>query len=209
MSFKQRKMSKTGFLELVIGPMFSGKTSTILELERMYNLSNLKTCVINYAEDTRYSDEYLSTHDKVMIPCVNSLTISGVLTKNVIDEHDVFLINEGQFFADLYDSVVELVEEHGKIVHVCGLDGDFKRNGFVEIIKLIPLADKITKKTAICMSCKDGTPALFCHRISKETEVKVIGSDNYIPVCRKCYLELHKKSRVSSGSFDIDDTSDF
>ena len=209
MSFKQTKMSKTGFLELVIGPMFSGKTSTILELERMYNLSNLNTCVINYAEDTRYSDEYLSTHDKVMIPCINSLTISGVLTKSVVDENDVFLINEGQFFPDLYEAVIGLVEEHGKIVHVCGLDGDFQRNGFEEIMKLIPLADKITKKTAICMSCKDGTPALFSHRISKETEVKVIGSDNYMPVCRKCYLELNRKTTVSSSSFDIGETSDF
>lgn len=190
-------MAKQGHLELIIGPMFSGKTSTLVELHRMYKLSSLNTCVINYAEDTRYGENTdMYTHDKKSIPCISTLTLSGVLTPEVVEIYDVFLINEGQFFPDIYDCVKELVETHNKIVHVCGLDGDFKRNMFEELMKLVPICDNITKKTAICMKCKNGTKALFSHRISDEDAVKVIGSDNYIPVCRKCYIELNRKKTI-------------
>lgn len=196
MYFKQN-MAKEGYLELIIGPMFSGKTSSLVDLWRMYELSSLNTCVINYAEDTRYGDASdMYTHDKKSIPCISTLTIAGVLTPEVIGMYDVFLINEGQFFDDIYTCVKELVEEHNKIVHVCGLDGDFKRNGFSELLRLIPICNNIVKKSAICMKCKNGTRALFSHRVSKEDAVKVIGSDNYIPVCRSCYLELNKKKTI-------------
>ena len=76
-----------------------------------------------------------------------------------------------------------------KHIYVCGLDGDSKRNKFGQILDLIPLSDKVTKLTAICGICKDGTPAIFSLRCSKELEQKVIGTDNYIPVCRNCYIK--------------------
>jgi thymidine kinase len=127
-----------------------------------------------------------------MVPCTNSLTIKEIMTPETLKSYSVFLINEGQFFPDLKDCVMDLVETHNKIVYVCGLDGDFKRNGFSQIMELIPLADSIVKKRSICKSCEDGTPALFSHRITNETAVKVIGADNYIPLCRKCYIEHTK-----------------
>ena len=181
-----------GYLELIIGPMFSGKTSEILSLTKQYTLSKMSPCVINYSEDTRYHDRMLSTHDKNMIPCINTLHLRDILTTDNIQKYSVFLINEGQFFPDLYESVLSLVDKHHKIVHVCGLDGDFQRNEFGQLLKLIPICDNIIKKTAICSVCEDGTKALFSHRLSKETEIKVIGSSNYIPVCRKCYMKLNK-----------------
>jgi len=183
---------KEGYLELIIGPMFSGKTTYILSLYKQYQLSNMRTCVINYADDKRYDDTMLSTHDKVMIKCSNTLSLKGFLTDDIIRDYDVFLINEGQFFEDVYESVVELVDTHRKMVHVCGLDGDFNRNTFGTLLKLIPLCDKITKKKAICANCANGTKALFSHRLTNEQSVKVIGSSNYIPLCRSCYL--HEKS---------------
>lgn len=182
-------MKNKGYLQLIIGPMFSGKTSEIVNLYKQYTLSKMKVCVINYAEDKRYDNDKLSTHDKVMIECLNCINLSDILNEEVINKYNVFLINEGQFFSDLKYNVMNLVEKYNKIVHVCGLDGDFKRNGFSEIMNLIPLADNILKKTSICMKCEDGTRALFSHRISKETDIKVIGSSNYIPLCRKCYIE--------------------
>jgi thymidine kinase len=185
-------LDNTGYLELIIGPMFSGKTSTIINLDKQYRFSKLKVCIINYAEDKRYDDSKLSTHDKVKVDCLNSLELKTILTENIINDHSVFLINEGQFFPDLYDYVTLLVEKYNKIVHVCGLDGDFKRDGFPQIMKLIPLADNIQKKYSFCMKCKNGKKALFSHRVSNETAIKVIGSDNYIPLCRKCYLDENK-----------------
>ena len=188
---KRQTINKIGTLTLIIGPMYSGKTSTILDLYRKYGFSKISTMVINYAEDTRYDNTKLSTHDKIMIPCVNTIHLREVITDDILDEYDVFLINEGQFFSDLKECVMELVERYCKTVYVCGLDGDFKRNGFSQIIDLIPLCDEVIKKFSICKGCEDGTKALFSHRISNETEIKVIGSSNYIPLCRKCYIKYN------------------
>ena len=75
----------------------------------------------------------------------------------------------------------------GKKIYVGGLDGDFERKKFGQILDLIPLSDKVTKLTSLCSICKDGTPGIFSKRITTETEQTVVGSDNYIPVCRTCY----------------------
>ena len=191
MILSKQIINKTGSLTLIIGPMYSGKTSSILDLYRKYGFSKINTLVVNFEEDKRYHESMMSTHDKTMIPCINVLNIRDIMTPENISNNQVFLINEGQFFNDLHECVIELVETHNKTVYVCGLDGDFKRNGFEQIISLIPLADEIVKKYSICKGCEDGTRALFSHRITNETEVKVIGSDNYIPLCRTCYLRYN------------------
>jgi thymidine kinase len=72
---------------------------------------------------------------------------------------------------------------------VSGLDGDFERKKFGQILDLIPLCDKVTKMTSLCSLCKNGTPGLFSMRLTKEKEQMLIGSTNYIPVCRVCYEE--------------------
>ena len=99
---------------------------------------------------------------------------------------EVILINEGQFFTDLYEVVDDMLQK-GKKIYVCGLDGDFKRNRFGQILDLIPLCDKVTKLTSLCSICKNGTPGIFSKRITTEKEQTIVGSDNYIPVCRMCY----------------------
>ena len=192
----------SGYLELIIGPMFSGKTSELISLSKQYTLSKMNTCVINNSSDTRYHKTLLSTHDKLMIPCINTNNICDALTPSVIQNHSVFLINEGQFFTDLYESVISLVETHHKIVHVCGLDGDFKRAEFGQLLKLIPMCDNIVKKTAICSRCEDGTKGLFSHRIGNETSIKIIGSSGYMSVCRNCYLKLNTTKQDSITDTD-------
>jgi thymidine kinase len=182
-----------GYLQLIIGPMYSGKTTAIMEIKKQYDLCDISSCVVNYAEDTRYSNTMLCTHDKKEIQCKNVLSLRFLLDRHILDTFNVFFINEGQFFPDLYEVVKLLVEEYNKVVYVCGLDGDFKRNGFEQMMKLIPFADDIVKKYSLCVDCKNGTKALFSFRKTQETEVKVIGSDNYIPLCRKCYLSHTKK----------------
>ena len=177
-----------GYLEIILGPMFSGKTSRLLNIYKKCLSEDIKCYVINYSEDKRYSENRLSTHNKKMIECNNCLLIKELLKKDIIDNNEVFLINEGQFFNDIYEAVHLLVDVYDKEVYVCGLDGDFKRNMFGDILRLIPICDKVTKLSAICESCGDN--AIFTKRLTKESEQKVIGSDNYIPVCRKCYLKL-------------------
>ena len=198
-------MDKQGYLELIIGPMFSGKTTYLLSLHKQYELSSMNTCVINYSEDKRYHSSMLSTHDKNMIECNNTLSLGSFLTEDIIHHNDVFLINEGQFFDDIFECTVDLVEKYNKIVHIAGLDGDFKRNTFGSLLNLIPLCNKVTKKTAICSSCANGTKALFSHRLSNEQSVKVIGSSNYLPLCRKCYLKHRRTSDNFSKNIEIFD----
>jgi thymidine kinase len=174
-----------GYLELILGPMFSGKTTRIIDIYNSQYAANKNIKVINYTGDTRYHDSMLSTHDKVMIPCVFANKIKDVCQSDNIHTYDIILINEGQFFPDLYESVCELVEIHKKHVYICGLDGDFKRDKFGKMLDLIPLCDKVTKLSAICVNCK--RPAIFSKRLTKEEQQIVIGSNNYEPMCRECY----------------------
>ena len=108
------------------------------------------------------------------------------LDQNKIGPSEVILINEGQFFEDLYDVVIDMLR-FNKRVYVCGLDSDFERKKFGQILDLIPLCDKVNKLTSLCSQCKDGTPGIFSMRLTNETEQTIVGSDSYIPVCRKCY----------------------
>jgi thymidine kinase len=191
----------SSYLEIILGPMFSGKTSRLVEIYKQCKFCNISVTVINHSIDNRYDDMLLSTHDKVKIPCIKTETLKSIWTNtnnygslnkediifHTIKSANVILINEGQFFPDLYEVVVDMLE-NGKQVYVCGLDGDFERKKFGQILDIIPLCDKVTKLTSLCSLCKDGTPGIFSLRLSNEKEQTIVGSENYIPVCRSCYI---------------------
>ena len=204
-----------GYLEIILGSMYSGKSTRIVEIYNQCKLCNIPVIVINHTIDTRYDTDYdndiLSTHDKVKIPCMKIERLMDlcfelsdidvyqdispkikdkfkIITSKVILVSEVILINEGQFFPDL-EKFVKLLLNHGKKVYVCGLDGDFERKKFGQILDLIPYCDKVTKMTSLCSICKNGTPGIFSMRLTHETDQTVVGSDNYIPVCRSCYVK--------------------
>ena len=197
---------RDAYLELIIGPMYAGKTSKIIDIYKQCQFCNIPVVVINHSLDTRYDNTMLSTHDKIMIPCIKTNKLieiydfknkTHIETENVVNddnyalkrkvaEADVVLINEGQFFEDLCECVEDMLKK-GKKIYIAGLDGDFERKKFGQIIDLIPLCDKITKLTSLCSMCKNGTLGIFSKRLTNEKIQTVIGSDNYIPVCRKCY----------------------
>jgi thymidine kinase len=199
-------MSQThpnGYLELIIGPMYSSKTTRLVEIYKQCNFCDISVAVINHCIDNRYDDELLSTHDKIQIPCMkaerlfdvwldhvnmeeNLALIPRIKDKFKVATSEVILINEGQFFPDL-EAFVKCLLKENKQVYVCGLDGDFERKKFGQILDLIPLCDKVTKLTTLCSLCKNGTKAIFSMRLTCEKEQTIVGSDNYIPVCRKCY----------------------
>jgi len=177
--------NSSGYLELIIGPMYSGKTSTLLEIYKKCTFCSIPVVIINHCIDKRYHDTMVSSHDKEMAPCLQANKLADVWTTDLYSK-EVILINEGQFFSDLYEVVVDMIK-HNKKVYICGLDGDFERKKFGSILDLIPLCDKVQKLTSICSICRDGTPAIFSMRLTSEKEQTIVGSDNYIPVCRKCY----------------------
>ena len=193
--------STTGYLELFIGSMYSGKTSKLLETYKQCKFCNIPVTIINHTIDIRYHNTMVSTHDQVMAPCLQACELNDIWTDNgykksgekkdlwancAVRDSEVILINEGQFFPDLYDVVVDMLA-HNKKIYICGLDGDFERKKFGQILDLIPLCDKVTKLTSLCSQCKNGTPGIFSMRLTNETAQTIVGSDNYIPVCRKCY----------------------
>ena len=188
--------SKTaGYLEIILGPMWSGKTSALLKIYRQYSFCKSQICVINYEADVRYSRTMLSTHDKEMIPCILGFSMEEIMKthKDEIENSDVILINEGQFFNDIVPFAIKMVEEEGKKVYICGLDGDFKRNKIGNLLDLIPMCDKMTKLHALCSMCKDGTLAPFTLRNTFDTEQVLIGNDIYMPLCRSCYNAQTKR----------------
>ena len=175
-----------GYLEIALGPMFASKTSWLIAKYKQYTVYTNKILVVNFYADTRYSETALTTHDKVMIPCVQTDKLSSVDID--YEKVDIILINEGQFFDDIVPWVKNLVDKHQKQVYICGLDGDFKRERFGNLLDLVPMCDKVTKLTALCGFCKDGTRAIFTYRTSASNEQFLIGEkDSYVPLCRKCY----------------------
>ena len=189
-----------GYLELILGPMFSGKTSKILDLYKQCEFSNIPVVVINHTSDKRYSESMLSTHDLKMIPCIQASSLCEAMKipdiKNKISDATVILINEGQFFNDLYEWTEMMVETNHKEIYICGLDGDFNRNKFGQILDLIPLCDKVIKLKSLCSMCRNGNKALFSLRVTEEKEQVLIGSDCYKPVCRACYNKYHKNKII-------------
>ena len=195
--------NNSGFLEIIIGPMFSGKTSRLVEIYKQCKFCNISVAVINHSIDNRYDDELMSTHDKVKIPCIKTDKLMDLWIDHINMEEDVqdiprvkdkfkigmsnvILINEGQFFPDL-EEFVKLLLKFDKQIYVSGLDGDFERKKFGQILDLIPLCDKVHKLTSLCSLCKNGNKGIFSMRLTNEKEQTIVGSENYIPVCRECY----------------------
>lgn len=192
--------NRSSYLELIIGSMYSGKTSQLVEIYNQCKFCNISIAVINHSIDTRYDEKLLTTHDQIKIPCIQTTKLNSIWDYKDLDSHfnensdnhlklrksDVILINEGQFFEDLYEVVIDMLKCN-KRIYICGLDSDFERKKFGQILDLIPFCDKVNKLTSLCSQCKDGTPGIFSMRLTSEKQQTLVGSDNYIPVCRKCY----------------------
>jgi thymidine kinase len=185
-------MNECGYLEMFVGPMWSGKTSELLRIHKRYSLCESQIVSINYINDTRYGDNIISSHDNIEIPCKSVRCLSefsdieyDCLTPE-FTKASIILINEAQFFTDIVGWVKSAVDIHNKKIYLCGLDGDFKREQFGELLELIPFCDKITKLHSICGICKT-KDAIFTKRVVSGEEQELIGTDEYIPVCRICY----------------------
>jgi thymidine kinase len=199
-----------GYLKLIIGPMFSSKSSTLLsEINRLKYITD-KILVINSVLDKkRHIDMEINaqglgimkTHDNKTFPAfmlnnLSELNGMGTTTNSFLQSKynyaDIIIIDEAQFYKDLYEFINhELVLSHNnKIFIVAGLSSDFNMNPIGDIIKLVPLADEIVKLSALCVYCKDGTPANFTKLIQSESQdesnnVLVGANDLYSPCCRK------------------------
>lgn len=174
-----------GKLELIIGPMFSGKTSELIRRVNRYKIANKKCIIIKSNKDNRYStDSNLYTHDKINVPAYNVDCLDKI-DKTILSDYDIYGIDEGQFFPDIEQFVNKLLE-NDKTIIISALDATYEMKPFYNICNLIPISEKVKKLNAICMQC--GNKAHFSKRIIKNNNIELIGgNETYIPVCRKCF----------------------
>lgn len=181
-----------GSIHIILGCMYSGKTTYLIAEYQKYKMKGIQCICINHSFDPSSGRQnVLKSHDGKEIPTI-SITDFNELDNSVIESTKVILINEAQFFKNLKDFVVNCAENMDKIVIVSGLDGDYKRDKFGEILDLIPYAEAghITKLPALCEFCHDCVDASFSLRVTQEQDQISVHS-KYVPVCRKHYKETN------------------
>ena len=177
---------KRGWIEVLCGSMFSGKTEELIRRMRRAQIANLKTEIFKPAIDNRYDASNVVSHDENAIlsqPVQHSQNIL-LLAQQV----DVVGIDEAQFFDNGIVNVCEQLALGGTRVIVAGLDMDFTGKPFGPVPQLLAIADYITKLHAICVHC--GNIANYSYRKTKQSGQVVIGEmDIYEPRCRVCYAK--------------------
>lgn len=187
------RSAEVGSIKLIMGCMYSGKTSKLVSEWEKWTSIGVNVVVINYSGDDRYgSDDYMYTHTERKVPCTKTYLL-GDIDESIIENNDVILVNEGQFFPDLKDNVIKWCEQNKKHVVVAGLDSDFERKKFGQMLDLVLVADDVVKVKALCAVCRDGTRGIFTWRKTGGKEQLVIGASNYMAVCRRHYSELSDK----------------
>jgi thymidine kinase len=177
-------------IEIIIGCMFSGKSTELIRRISRYEAIGYKVLVINHELDTR-TDYAIQTHSDIRYSAIKSsrLMTPIFINSNEFNDAKVIGIDEAQFFPDLREFAL-FCEAHDKILIMSGLSGDFMRRPFGHILECIPLCDDVCLLSAMDMRDNDGSSAIFSKRISSTTELTDIGaSDKYIAVSRKNYLQ--------------------
>ena len=181
-------------LEIILGPMFSGKSSYLLSSIRKYREIDWPIYIITSSFDKRYTTETkIVNHNQES--CNADIAVeklSDVSEKKDYLESKVVIIEEAQFYPDLVEFVLEAVELYDKHVIVAGLDGDASRKPFGSLLKLIPYADTIVKLKALCKICNDGTEALFTSKkVHDNATIDIGSSDKYEALCRKHFIAFN------------------
>ncbi len=181
--------SGNGRIELILGPMFAGKSSELIRRVDNYKLAQNDHCsFIKYDKDNRWIIPDISTHDGTRRPAIPSRNLKDFNPEqeNKINVSKVIGIDEGQFFEYLVEFCIENVKK-GKIIIVAALNGTFNKDPWKVITELIPHVDEIVFLTAFCSECKV-EQAPFTRRLCENNEIELIGgSKEYQALCRICY----------------------
>jgi len=197
-------MNDNSKLDIILGPMFSGKTTKILEIMDAFDRENIKYIAVKPEIDDRYIEKnknhYIVSHNLKKRECKVTSNLNDVFQEvqkkktiepNQSDSFQYIIIDEGQFFENLYNFCILCLEKLKINVIVTGLDGDYQRKPIGEILKLLPIANTITKLSSKCHICQK--EAIFTHRLVEDSEQILIGgSDIYVPLCRSHYVEKNK-----------------
>jgi thymidine kinase len=174
-----------GFLHVISGSMFSGKTTELIRICKQYQSIDKKILSVNYCNDRRYDAiGNICSHNQELFETILSLSdLKEILIQPNLEDFDVIMIDEVQFLKNSLQTIKVLVEELGKIVITSGLDGDYLQQPFGEVCHLIAFADKFTKLNAVCKLTKED--ASFSKRIIASQSKEFIGADDaYVAASR-------------------------
>ena len=174
-----------GWIEAVVGSMFSGKTQELIRRLRLAQIARQQVQVFNSALDVRYAKDHIVSHDLSRTPSIAVAKARDILTK-VAANAQVVGIDEVQFFDEEIVEVCETLADQGRRVIVAGLDQDYRGVPFSVTCRLMGVAEFVAKNLAICMLC--GNPANRSQRLSSGKKVIEVGAaDKYEARCRRCF----------------------
>ncbi|MFZ2322332.1 MAG: thymidine kinase [Ignavibacteriaceae bacterium] len=175
---------ETGWIEVVTGCMFSGKTEELIRRLRRAKIAKQKVVIFKPKIDTRYSDNSIVSHSEQSLPSILIEDAKEIL--DLVDYAQVVGIDEAQFFSSNLVEICNKLADQGKRVIVAGLDMDYRGIPFEPMPQLLSIAEYITKSLAICVVC--GNPADRTQRKTASSERVIVGAtDLYEARCRKCH----------------------
>jgi thymidine kinase len=184
-----KREERQGWIEVVCGSMFSGKTEELIRRLKRARFANLKVEIFKPAIDVRYDAEDIVSHDENVIKSTPVSSSDNILL--LAHDVDVVGIDEAQFFDDQIIHVCKELSGNGVRVIVAGLDMDFRGKPFGPMPALMSMAEYVTKVHAICMQC--GNLANFSHRFVENEKVVMLGEkESYEPLCRSCFNKVTK-----------------
>ena len=176
-------------IEIILGCMFSGKTTELIRRISRYEAISMKTLIINSDLDTRTGDS-VKTHTNQLRDAVKTSKLMDIVNTDLYVNALIIGIDEAQFFPDLEEFILH--SEKQKTIIIAGLDGASERKPFGQILQCIPLSDSVIKLTAMDMISLDGTDAIFTKRIvtdNSDGQICIGSKDKYIAVSRNNYLK--------------------
>ncbi len=178
---------KRGWIEVICGSMFSGKTEELIRRLNRAKYANRKVEIFKPLIDSRYSNEMVVSHDKNSIPSTSVSSAENILL--LVNDVEVVGIDEAQFFDEELPTVCNILANRGIRVIIAGLDMDYTGKPFGIMPNLMAISDYLTKVQAICMQC--GNASLFSHRIVNNNDKIMLGEkEDYEPLCRACFNKI-------------------
>jgi thymidine kinase len=178
------KSNKSGWIEVVCGSMFSGKTEELIRRLKRARIANMEVSIFKPQIDTRYHEQKIVSHNENTVQAISVINADEIM--NHAYKTDVFGIDEAQFFDANITEVCTKLAEMGKRVIVAGLDMDYLGNPFGEMPKLMAISNYVTKLHAICIKC--GAIASYSYRITSDKKQVVLGEkEHYEARCRNCF----------------------
>ncbi len=195
--------NKTGWIEVICGPMFSGKSEELIRRIRRAEIARLRLQIFKHSIDARYDATSIVSHNQQSLPSVTVKNSTDIL-QLVDDRTEVIAIDEGQFFDTDLLAVGNRLANLGKRVIIAGLDLDYRGLPFGPMPALMAAAEYVTKQLAICMIC--GDPANFTQRLTANLDQIVVGAgDTYEARCRQHFEPPAGKTDDAGEDHDAQD----